>query len=152
VFAITSWLLALALLVAAHRLWDRSGSRVVRTIGIRSRFDRWTSALARNLPTEPAAYGVITALLPCGALYAALLVAASAASPAGGALSMIVFALTSSVGLLAFGWFARRSSRASAGSWRRALAVALLVGAVLLAIRPIGALTADEPSHACCHG
>jgi hypothetical protein len=150
-FAVASWLLAAALLVAAHRLWADRPASGLPSLRPRSRLSRITGAISRNLPREPAAYGVITAFLPCGALYAALLVAAGASSPLGGALAMIVFGLVSSVGLIAFGWFANRSSRARGAMWKRVLAVALFAGAVLLAVRPVGSLTRDDVKPACCH-
>jgi hypothetical protein len=150
-FAVASWLMAAALLVAAHRLWADRSATALASLRPRSRFARFTGAISRNLPREPAAYGAITALLPCGALYAALLIAAGASSPIGGALAMIVFAVVSSVGLVAFGWFANRASRARNATWKRVLAVALLVGAVLLGVRPVASLTREDPEPACCH-
>jgi uncharacterized protein len=56
-----------------------------------------------RLPGEvrAAAWGLLWPALPCGLLHAALLLAAVASTPAEGAAVMAVFALTSSLGLLA---------------------------------------------------
>jgi sulfite exporter TauE/SafE len=60
---------------------------------------RWTRLLAR-LPRRGVWLGLATALLPCGMLVPAWLLAASSGSPAGGAAVMVVFAAASSPGLL----------------------------------------------------
>ena len=58
-----------------------------------------TSAPRPRVP--PAVMGLVTGLLPCGALASGLLIAASAGSWWGGAAAMAVFALASAPGLLA---------------------------------------------------
>jgi sulfite exporter TauE/SafE len=80
---------------------------------------------------------------PCGALYAALLVAAGA-----GAGAMLGFALTSSLALGASGWVARLSSTMDLHT-RRVLGAALVVGATVLVVRPL----ASDPHRAnvACH-
>lgn len=52
----------------------------------------------------PLVLGTLWALLPCGLLYSALLVAALAGSVAGGALVMALFALGTSVSMVAGPW------------------------------------------------
>jgi sulfite exporter TauE/SafE len=85
---------------------------------------------------------------PCGALYAALLVAAGTASPWAGAGAMLGFALTSSLALGALGWVARLSSTMDLHT-RRVLGAALVVGAIVLVVRPL----ASDPHRAnvTCH-
>ena len=78
---------------------------------------------ARTLPGAYAA-GLAWGWLPCGLVYAALAVAAFAASPAEGALAMLAFGLGTLPNLLAAGfaavqlrrWFARRAVRVAAGA------------------------------------
>ena len=54
--------------------------------------------------SAPLVLGVVWALLPCGLLYSALLVAALAGSVAGGAMVMALFALGTSVSMVAGPW------------------------------------------------
>ena len=74
--------------------------------------------------------GGLWALLPCGLLYSALLVAALAGSAAGGAMVMALFALGTSVAMLAgpWLWLRLRGSPANPGSgqWGVRLAGAAL--------------------------
>jgi sulfite exporter TauE/SafE len=87
------------------------------------------------------------AVFPCGALYAALLVAAGTASAWAGAGAMLGFALGSSVALAASGYVARLSSTMDLHT-RRVLGAALIVGAIVMVVRPL-ASAPDEP--AACH-
>lgn len=152
--AILSFLMAGALALAAYRLW-RAPSEGPALVSVRRgprRRSLGERVLAR-VPKRAFALGLITVLLPCGALYSALLVAASSGSAAGGALSMLVFALVSGVGLALVGAVATKVQRlvgqgVEAIFLRRLLATALLVGAVLMVVRPVAQLTHDEPS---CH-
>lgn len=74
----------------------------------------WAEQLGKNLWHKVRQFsqisggGVITgllwALMPCGLLYSALLVAALNANPIGGALSMATFAMGSSIALLIGPW------------------------------------------------
>jgi sulfite exporter TauE/SafE len=91
--------------------------------------------------------GALMALFPCGALYAALLVAAGTASAWTGAGAMLGFALSSSVALGASGWVARLSSTMDLHT-RRVLGAALIVGAIVLVVRP---LTSEPHQPAVCH-
>jgi len=69
-----------------RRLWQRA-----RTLGARS-------------GGAPVVLGVLWSLLPCGLLYSALLVAALAGSVSAGALVMALFALGTSVSMVAGPW------------------------------------------------
>ena len=101
------------------------------------------SALLASAP----ALGALMAVFPCGALYAALLVAAGTASAWTGAGTLLGFALTSSLALGASGWIARLSTTMDAHT-RRVLGAALIVGAIVLVARPLAAPT-NAP--ATCH-
>lgn len=157
--ALLSFGLALALALAALRLWGAEG-RGARGAGLGlvplGREKRPATLVERafaRVPRHPFALGVASALLPCGALYAAALAAAGSGTALFGAASMMTFALVSGVGLAAVGAVASRVREMIAGGadarfLSRVLATALLVGAIVLVVRPIVAL-GDEP--AACH-
>lgn len=96
----------------AQQLWR--GLRL-RTLGIDSR--RW-----------PALAGLLWALLPCGLLYSALMLAALADGPLGGAAVMATFAAASGAGLQ-FGSALWRRLRVRAGRWGVRVAGAALAAA-----------------------
>lgn len=73
----------------------------------------------------PWAMGLAWGLMPCGLLYSALLVAALSPGPGSGALVMLLFALGSSLSLLAGPWLWRRL-RLGSGAWAVRLAGAAL--------------------------
>lgn len=60
--------------------------------------------LGAHTAGAPLVLGTLWALLPCGLLYSALMVAAMAGSVAGGALVMALFALGTSVSMVAGPW------------------------------------------------
>lgn len=74
----------------------------------------WLSALR---PVWPLFAGMVWAVMPCGLLYAALMVAALASEPWGGAAVMLVFALPSALGVWAapalLGWLNRHHIKPS---------------------------------------
>jgi sulfite exporter TauE/SafE len=76
----------------------------------------------------PLFLGVFWALLPCGLLYSALLVAAMAGGPVQGAAVMALFALGTSVamGLAPWLWLKLRGAGPGVGSWGVRLAGAAL--------------------------
>lgn len=139
--------LAAGMVMMAVRLVRPStGAARPITIGRRAHTPLITRVLGR-LPREPMLIGALSAVLPCGALYSALLIAASAGSGASGAASMAAFAVTSGVGLLAAGWLARKP-RSERG--RRGIAAILMVGALIVVARPLAhALAPDAPP--ACH-
>jgi uncharacterized protein len=76
----------------------------------------------------PLLMGVLWALLPCGLLYSALLVAALTSNAAEGAAVMALFALGSSVSLMAGPWLWLRLRNGDSGQWAiRIAGLALLV-------------------------
>lgn len=75
--------------------------------------------------------GVLWALLPCGLLYSALLVAAMTSSAAEGAAVMALFALGSGVSLMAGPWLWLRLRGHGSGQWAiRIAGLALLASSV----------------------
>jgi sulfite exporter TauE/SafE len=80
----------------------------------------------------PLVLGTMWALLPCGLLYSALLVAALAGSAAGGAMVMALFAVGTSVTMVAGPWLWLRlrgqGMRQGRGDWGVRLAGAALAG------------------------
>lgn len=75
--------------------------------------------------------GILWALLPCGLLYSAVLVAAMTSSAARGAGVMALFALGSSVSLMAGPWLWLRLRRQGSGQWAiRIAGLALLASSV----------------------
>lgn len=125
---VAALLLGLVLLVRARQpLWLETSARGV-----------W--ARVRGGPgarQAPLVIGVLWALLPCGLLYSALLVAALAGGPAEGAGVMALFAVGSGVSLVAGPWVwlrlaawrggAAAAERGAAGAWGVRVAGAALV-------------------------
>lgn len=70
----------------------------------------------------PLGVGVLWALMPCGLLYSALMVAALTSSVADGAMTMALFALGSSVSLWAGPWLWLRLQTLGDGAWGMRLA------------------------------
>ena len=101
---------------SARRLWAR-----VR------RFHERRGVLA------PLTVGVLWALMPCGLLYSALMVAALTSHALDGALTMALFALGSSVSLWAGPWLWLRLQTLGDGAWGMRLA-----GLALLAVSAWG--------------
>ncbi len=147
--ALLSWSLALGLGLAAFRLWRRPKQPLV---SLRSKQQARTEpqapAALRALGEHPFLVGLGTALLPCGALAAAVLIAASTGTPSLGALSMLAFSVVSGTGLVGAAWVFERFSRRPRPATSRALAVVLALGAVMFVIRPVHALRHGEPA---CH-
>jgi sulfite exporter TauE/SafE len=56
-------------------------------------------SLVQFIPSRPARYGILTALLPCGFLWSALPQAAAIASPFGAGLGMLVFGIATTPAL-----------------------------------------------------
>ncbi|TFH32627.1 MAG: sulfite exporter TauE/SafE family protein [Myxococcales bacterium] len=148
--ALLSWSLALGLGLAAVRLWRRPEQPLVtlRTKGDDPNDSAMSRALSR-LARYPLFVGLGTALLPCGALAAAVLIAASTGSTALGSLSMFAFAIVSGVGLVAATWVFERFARRPKPGTARVLAAVLALGSILFVIRPVHALRTGDTSS--CH-
>jgi sulfite exporter TauE/SafE len=102
-----------------------------------------------ELGRHPFFVGLGTALLPCGALAAAVLIAASTGSTVLGSLSMLAFALVSGFGLVTATWAFERFARSPKPGTARVLAAVLALGAILFVIRPVHALRTGDTSS--CH-
>lgn len=110
-FHVAAFLLGLVLLLRAQQpVWlERAGRRI------------WNHAkvLGKGAGGAPILLGTLWALLPCGLLYSALLVAAMAGGPLDGALVMALFALGTSVTMTLAPWLwlkLRGNSVAAGGS------------------------------------
>lgn len=149
--ALLSWSLALGLGLAAMRLWRRPSQPLVT---LRAKGEDVPKSIASralgSLGTHPFWVGLGTALLPCGALAAAVLIAASTGSAWLGGLSMLAFSLVSGLGLVGAAWLFQRFARRPGPATSRALAVVLALGAILFIIRPVHALRHGDaaPCHA----
>lgn len=95
---------------SARRVWDK-----VRRLNV-----AWGRA-------APVSMGALWALMPCGLLYSALLVAALSGGPLDGAGTMALFALGSSVSLLVGPWLLLRLRGGGRGEWGLRLAGLALV-------------------------
>ena len=78
--------------------------------------------------------GMAWALLPCGLLYSALMVAALAGGPLQGAATMAIFVLGTSVSLMAGPWLWLRLRNSAYGNWGMRLAGLLLAVSALFAL------------------
>jgi sulfite exporter TauE/SafE len=150
--AALSWLLAVLLARAALLqlgFGGKAGERLM-TLGKGPRSSRLGRMLAR-VSDEPLLLGAATALLPCGALFAALTAAAALGSAAAGALSMASFAALTGLALLGVAELGRLSSWGR--NYQRPLALAMLAGAALMVWRPIAVLRAEAGGELpACHG
>ncbi|MDH3653071.1 MAG: sulfite exporter TauE/SafE family protein [Myxococcales bacterium] len=148
--ALLSWSLALGLGLAAFRLWRRPGQPLVT---LHAKKDEQAPTLVSRalggLGRHPFFVGLGTALLPCGALAAAVLIAASTGSTALGSLSMVAFAVVSGVGLVGATWLFERFARRPRPTTSRIVAVVLALGSILFVIRPVHALRTGDTSS--CH-
>ncbi|HSN81874.1 MAG TPA: sulfite exporter TauE/SafE family protein [Polyangiales bacterium] len=148
--ALLSWSLALGLGLAALRLWRRPRQPLVTLRS--SKAETSESIISRALGAlgnHPFWVGLGTALLPCGALAAAVLIAASTGAAWLGALSMLAFSLVSGLGLIGAAWVFQRVALRPGPATSRVLAVVLALGAILFMIRPVHALRHDDA--ASCH-
>lgn len=118
---VAALVLGLILLVQARQpVWlESAGRRVWRTA--RTLAAGWGGG-------APLVLGTLWALLPCGLLYSALLVAALAGGPLAGAMVMALFALGTSVTMLAgpWLWLRLRGAAPGEGQWGVRLAGAAL--------------------------
>jgi len=131
--------------VAARLLWPAArdvvpAGRLVRSGGRAGGF-----GFARLLPREPAVLGALTALLPCGALYAALLLAAATRNAQAGMLLMLGFCATSGVAITLVSTLVQRLDPTRRRFGARFAAVALVLSASFWLVRPIYA-SAVEPN------
>jgi sulfite exporter TauE/SafE len=155
--ALLSWSLAVALGAAAWRAFrasqpvgTASRSPLPITLGRSPRRPSLAERLFAYMVDAPFALGVVTALLPCGALATGLLVAAGSGAPLAGALAMLGFALASGPALLIAALALDRVAREAGPSGLRLAALVLALGVVVLAVRPIAGLR--HGGEVACHG
>ena len=116
----------LALVVLAQQpVWLETGARRI--------WSKVRSATQSMGMAAPLGLGVAWALLPCGLLYSALMVAALAGSVAGGMAVMAVFAIGSGVSLWAGPWLLLRLGSNGRGAWSMRIA-----GLALMAVSAWG--------------
>ena len=112
---VAAFLLGVLLLVQARQpLWLDTAARRLWA-KVRAFNQRWGMA-------APAVVGVLWALMPCGLLYSALMVAALSNDVLSGAAVMALFALGSSVSLWAGPWLLLRLGNLGDGRWGMRLA------------------------------
>jgi sulfite exporter TauE/SafE len=146
-------LVAGALFAMALRPWLRSNgaTTLVQLQRAAPQSRRTWNTLARLLPRDPLLLGALTALLPCGALATGLLLAAASGNAARGALTMLGFALTSAIGVLASSWIMIRIAGVRRLTATRAWSAVLLLLGMLVLWRPLHAASADADPHAGPH-
>lgn len=131
-FHVSSALLGLMLLVFARQpVWlEDSARKVWRGVRQLTGNANATSSATRALAST-GLMGVLWALLPCGLLYSALLVAAMTGDAVRGAGVMALFAVGSGVSLMAGPWLWLRLRGQGSGQWAiRIAGLALLVSSV----------------------
>lgn len=105
--------------------------------------------ISRLLPHSATALGALSALLPCGALLSALLLATGTGHATGGAVLMTAFALTSGPALLASSLVVALLARVQSPHLRWAAAITLAIAAVLIALPRLPAPSpGDGATHA----
>lgn len=150
-----SWLFALltaaACLVAARGLLGPRPAPQLIQLGTSSRRGSWFRTLVALAPRDPLVLGLLSALLPCGLLAAALLAAVATGSAPAGATFMLGFATASGGAILGSGLLVQSAARISPAA-RRVLACALVAIAVLAVVRPLAATSGKAPaSQHHCH-
>lgn len=99
-------------------------------------------------PLAPVGFGLLSGLLPCGLVYAALALPLAAAAPLPGALLMVAFGLGTVPGLALAAGAVQRLARSRPWT-RRALALGVLVaGGLALGVRQPVATAGEPPT---CH-
>lgn len=124
-------------------LWNRIAPLTKRFLPLRT-------------PWHALALGALWGLMPCGLLYGALALAASAESPATGAATMGAFGVATLPVMLTIGAVAQGISRFMARSWVRRVAGAVVLAfglwstAGLAAQAGVSGAFSGEAAHHCC--
>ena len=156
----TSWIFAVAaagacLFTAATLL--RKRAELVSLRAARPKPNRYLMAIADVLPKEPLSLGVLSSLLPCGLLAAALLAAVAERSGTYGAALMFGFANGTGLALLGTAWVVRVLPQRFSPFARRGAALLLMVTAVAIIARPIvraaahDGVSSNSEGASCCH-
>lgn len=110
-----------ALLLGAVLLWQARQPAWIETLG-QAVWRKARPALTALGPRAPVVLGMAWALMPCGLLYSALLVASLSANAVEGAAIMALFSIGTSVSLTAGPWLLLRLRGARSGAWGMRLA------------------------------
>jgi sulfite exporter TauE/SafE len=145
--AALAWVLALLLLYTAFGLFGFAAPVRLARIGKRPRRN-WTGRLLARVAHDPLLLGAASALLPCAALFSAVVASAALGQGAGGAVLMLSFALVTSPALLGGAQLGRLAQLGRPG--RRALGLVLVAGALITALRPMS-LHAESPASCPLH-
>ncbi len=144
--AALSWLLAAALIVNAVRFGREKRSPQLVQVGVKPKKQTLHARLLAALAHDPLLLGMGTALLPCGALFAAIMSAAALGDAWTGSLALGSFSLLSGLSLVGVGQLARLVDRPRA---RWLVPAAMLFGAAIMIYRPIPALRASGHPPSC---
>ncbi len=165
VFDLPSWsghalstVLAASLLWAAYRLWapvpNKPSTNLV-TLGTSRRRHAVRGRLWRRLaaPVQrwSVAIGFSTALLPCGALAAAVAMSFASTNPWHGAWVMLGFSVGTGLGLFGVGILSRLFAQTPIPRLRRAFAMLLAVGGVMLLVQPLRGVLRDKSAEVQSH-
>lgn len=105
-----------ALLLGAVLLWRARQPAWIESLG-QNVWRRARPVMASLGPRAPVVLGMAWALMPCGLLYSALLVASLSANALEGAAIMALFSFGTSVSLTAGPWLLLRLRGARSGTW-----------------------------------
>jgi len=105
-----------ALLLGGVLLWQARQPAWIESLG-QNVWRKARPVLGRLGPRAPVVLGVGWALMPCGLLYSALLVASLSANALEGAVVMALFSIGTSVSLTAGPWLLLRLRGAGSGAW-----------------------------------
>jgi sulfite exporter TauE/SafE len=127
----------LALLALAHKVLG--GRPALAQLGRKPEQPRSAlfARLARLAPRDPSVVGALTALLPCAALGAALVLAAATQSRSAGAMLMLGFAATSALGVIGGAFVLARVTQVGGRVAPRVLAIALACAALYVGFVPV---------------
>lgn len=109
------------LLLGVVLIWQARQPAWIDTLG-QALWRKARPVLSRLGPRAPVVLGVAWALMPCGLLYSALLVASLSAHVLEGAAIMALFALGTSVSLTVAPWLLLRLRGGQSGAWAIRLA------------------------------
>lgn len=115
-----------ALLLGAVLLWQARQPAWIESLG-QNVWRKARPVLGSLGPRAPVVLGIGWALMPCGLLYSALLMASLSANALEGAALMALFSLGTSVSLTAAPWLMLRLRGARSGAWGIRLAGLALV-------------------------
>ena len=125
----------------------------------RARWQQWAARhdSAAWRPVMPLVAGMFWAFLPCGLLYAALMLATLAPTPAGGAAVMLAFSVPSALGVWAAPWVLRKlirraSPAADAPVTASAPSAPAATAAPVVWLRSVGAADGTVPGQGAAAG